>query len=58
MVSASGLRITRQFTKAGDDPFDSVEWSTRDSRITNPDGSIVFEMKDAEIPRAWSQVAG
>jgi ribonucleoside-diphosphate reductase alpha chain len=57
MVSASGLRITRQFTKAGDDPVDSVEWGTRDSRITNPDGSIVFEMTGAEIPRSWSQVA-
>jgi ribonucleoside-diphosphate reductase alpha chain len=57
MVSASGLRITRQFTKAGEDPLDSVEWGTRDSRITNPDGSIVFEMKDAEVPAGWSQVA-
>ena len=57
MVSGTGLRITRQFTKAGEDPLDAVEWGTRDSRITNPDGSIVFEMKDAEVPRAWSQVA-
>ncbi|MBU1226841.1 MAG: hypothetical protein KJ698_06505, partial [Actinobacteria bacterium] len=57
MVSATGLRITRQFTKAGEDPLDVVEWGTRDSRITNPDGSIVFEMKHAEIPVGWSQIA-
>ncbi len=53
----SGLRIERRFTIEGQDPFDSVEWSRRDSRITNPDGSIVFEMIDAEIPASWSQVA-
>ncbi len=42
----------------GRDPYESIEWSRRDSRITNPDGSVVFELKDAEIPAAWSQVAG
>ena len=52
-----GLQINRYFTTAGDDPLDSVPWAVRDSRITNPDGSIVFEMKDAEIPAGWSQVA-
>jgi ribonucleoside-diphosphate reductase alpha chain len=54
---SEGLRITRRFTEAGKDPYDQLEWSTRDSRIANPDGSVVFEMKDAEIPARWSQVA-
>ncbi|MCH8128541.1 MAG: RIP metalloprotease RseP [Acidobacteria bacterium] len=53
-----GLQIERRFTNAGEDPYQNVEWLTRDSRITNPDGSVVFEMEDAEIPAAWSQVAG
>src|SRR5215211_1591455 len=52
-----GLTINRFFTEAGVDPFASVAWTTRTSRITNPDGSVVFEMKDAEIPVSWSQVA-
>ena len=52
-----GLRINRYFTRPGEDPLDSVTWSTRDSRITNPDGSVVFEMNDAEVPASWSQVA-
>src|SRR5690606_14131642 len=52
-----GLKVTRVFTKAGQDPYDSIEWSQRSSRITNPDGTVVFEMTDAEIPTAWSQVA-
>ena len=54
---SEGLRITRRFTEAGKDPYDQLEWSTRDSRIANPDGSVVFEMTDAEIPAQWSQVA-
>ncbi|MEE8330621.1 MAG: vitamin B12-dependent ribonucleotide reductase, partial [Acidimicrobiia bacterium] len=53
----TGLTVQRTFTTAGEDPFDSVDWDRRDSRITNPDGSIVFEMEAAEIPTAWSQVA-
>jgi ribonucleoside-diphosphate reductase alpha chain len=54
---SKGLRITRRFTEAGKDAYDKIEWSRRDSRITNPDGSVVFEMTDAEIPAGWSQVA-
>ena len=54
---SEGLRITRRFTEAGKDPYDQFQWSKRDSRIANPDGSIVFEMTDAEIPSHWSQVA-
>jgi ribonucleoside-diphosphate reductase alpha chain len=52
-----GLRIPRRFTEAGADPYDQFDWSRRDSKITNPDGSVVFEMTDAEIPARWSQVA-
>ena len=52
-----GLRINRRFTEAGQNPYDQFEWSHRDSKIANPDGSVVFEMNDAEIPAQWSQVA-
>ena len=57
IATSGGLEITRRFTEAGTDPYDQIEWSRRDSRITNPDGSVVFEMTDAEIPAGWSQVA-
>jgi len=53
----TGLRVERVFTTAGGDPYDSIEWARRTSRIANPDGSVVFEMEDAEIPASWSQVA-
>jgi ribonucleoside-diphosphate reductase alpha chain len=52
-----GLRISRRFTEAGSDPYENIEWEYRDSRISNPDGSVVFEMTDAELPASWSQVA-
>jgi ribonucleoside-diphosphate reductase alpha chain len=51
------MKITRRFTKEGQDVFETVEWEKRTSRITNPDGSVVFEMKEAEIPKSWSQLA-
>ncbi|MGZ8755284.1 MAG: vitamin B12-dependent ribonucleotide reductase [Acidimicrobiia bacterium] len=56
-TGSKGLTIGRRFTKAGEDPYSSIDWTRRDSKIANPDGSVVFEMKDAEIPAAWSQVA-
>ena len=54
---SKGLRITRRFTEPGQNPYDSFEWARRDSKIVNPDGSVVFEMTEAEIPAKWSQVA-
>ncbi|MFG0286346.1 MAG: adenosylcobalamin-dependent ribonucleoside-diphosphate reductase [Phycisphaerales bacterium JB039] len=51
------MKIERKFTQAGQSPFDSVEWTTRSSKISNPDGSVVFEMPDAEVPKGWSQLA-
>jgi ribonucleoside-diphosphate reductase alpha chain len=51
------MKITRRFTKPNQDVFSTVEYEKRTSRISNPDGSIVFEMNDAEIPKNWSQLA-
>ncbi len=51
------MKVTRQFTQAGQDVFAQVRWVKRDSRITNSDGSVVFEMLDAEVPESWSQLA-
>lgn len=56
-TTSRGLTIPRVFTTAGDDPFATISWVRRTSRITNPDGSVVFEMENAEVPADWSQVA-
>jgi ribonucleoside-diphosphate reductase alpha chain len=34
-----------------------MEWESRSSVIANPDGSVVFKMENARIPKGWSQVA-
>src|SRR5262245_1112476 len=52
-----GVKVRRVFTKAGAHPFDSIVWEKRVSKISNPDGSTVFEMKDVEVPATWSQLA-
>ena len=48
--SKTGLSVERRFTAKNKDAYAGVEWSTRTSRITNPDGTVVFEMADAEVP--------
>jgi ribonucleoside-diphosphate reductase alpha chain len=53
----SGLRFDRLHTRAGADPLGALEYERRDSVITNPDGSIVFELRGAEVPKSWSQLA-
>jgi ribonucleoside-diphosphate reductase alpha chain len=51
------MKIARRFTRPGQDALASVEYEKRTSRISNPDGTVVFEMNDAEIPKNWSQLA-
>jgi len=51
------MKISRHFTSAEESVFDTVEWTKRSSRISNLDGSVVFEMDDAEVPASWSQLA-
>ncbi len=54
---SGGMGIPRMFTTPGSDPLEEVAYEKRTSRITNPDGSVVFEMHGAEVPVGWSQVA-
>ena len=56
MAKNSGLKINRKYTSPGD-PYKDIDWEKRSSKIANPDGSVVFEMNDVEIPSTWSQVA-
>ena len=51
------IRLTRRFTAPGHNPLDETRYERRSSVITNPDGSIVFEMRDIEVPAEWSQLA-
>jgi ribonucleoside-diphosphate reductase alpha chain len=51
------MRIERLFTREGQDAFAGINFVPRTSRIVNPNGSVVFEMKDLLAPEGWSQVA-
>mgnify|MGYP006170993059 FL=1 len=54
---APGLEFPRFFTLPGVDPFDEVEWEIRSAVIGNEKGQVVFEQRDVEIPKPWSQQA-
>ncbi|MEE3325758.1 MAG: vitamin B12-dependent ribonucleotide reductase, partial [Myxococcota bacterium] len=56
-ASKGGLKIDRHFTRAGEDPYDLVEWELRTAGISNESGDTVFEQTDVEIPKSWSQLA-
>ncbi|TDH26096.1 vitamin B12-dependent ribonucleotide reductase [Segetibacter sp. 3557_3] len=55
--STTGLKFSRRFTKEGVSPFDMFEYDYRTSIIRNPNGEVVFEMNNVEVPKQWSQIA-
>jgi ribonucleoside-diphosphate reductase alpha chain len=55
--TAPGLAFPRFFTDIGVDSFNEVEWDLRAAVIGNERGEVVFEQRDVEIPRSWSQQA-
>jgi ribonucleoside-diphosphate reductase alpha chain len=52
-----GLSLTRRFSTPEVHPFDEVEWELRPATITNERGELIFEQRDCEIPKSWSQLA-
>ena len=56
-ASIIGLTFPRFFTEAGVDPFDEIEWEMRAAVIGSERGEVVFEQRDVEIPKSWSQQA-
>ncbi|MDE2011320.1 MAG: vitamin B12-dependent ribonucleotide reductase [Alphaproteobacteria bacterium] len=51
------MRIQRQFTVEGHSPYEGITFRNAQSEIRNPDGSVVFQQTDIEVPESWSQVA-
>ncbi len=50
------MKFARTYSAPGD-PYAGIAFEPRTSRIVNPDGRVVFEAKDIDIPAGWSQVA-
>lgn len=51
------MRVARHFTKDGQSAYADLTFRNALSEIRNPDGSIVFQLKDIQVPETWSQVA-
>jgi ribonucleoside-diphosphate reductase alpha chain len=56
-ASGRAIALDRFFTTPGVDPMNEVEWELRTAVIAGEDGRVVFEQRDVEVPRAWSQTA-
>src|ERR1041385_4687421 len=50
------LAVRRHFTIDGRDPYDEIEWETRDAHIPGKNGPA-FEQRAVEFPKFWSQTA-
>ncbi len=57
MSHGAGLEFPRVFSRADTDPFDECEWEVRSAVIGSERGEVVFEQRDVEIPKSWSQTA-
>src|SRR5437588_9017638 len=53
---AASVAVRRYFTIPGRDPFEEIEWELRLAYIPGKD-KPVFEQKDVEFPKFWSQTA-
>src|SRR5499425_3206319 len=52
-----GLGFARRFVPTGSNPYDAVEWEIRSAVISGESGETVFEQRDVEVPKTWSQLA-
>jgi len=52
-----GLKFARFFTRGDVHSFDEVEWEVRVASIQNEKGETIFEQREVEVPKQWSQTA-
>jgi ribonucleoside-diphosphate reductase alpha chain len=52
-----GLTFSRVFSDPSVSPFDAIEWELRTAAITSEKGETIFEQKNVEVPKSWSQTA-
>src|SRR6202140_1100309 len=56
-AAPKGLHFGRYFTPEGSHAFDLAGWERRPAAIIGEKGQVIFEQKDVEVPRSWSQLA-
>ncbi len=52
-----GLTFSRVYSDPSISPYDAVEWELRTAAITSEKGETIFEQKNVEVPKSWSQTA-
>lgn len=56
-TSVKGLQFERYYTTDHSSVYDQFTYDYRTSVIRNPNGEVIFEMKNVEVPNHWSQIA-
>ena len=56
-TNKGGLKFERHFTKEGENTYNRFKYTTKNSLIRNPNGEVIFEINNVEVPSEWSQVA-
>jgi ribonucleoside-diphosphate reductase alpha chain len=52
-----GLQFERYYTNNTTSVYNQFQYDYRTSVIRNPNGEVIFEMKNVEVPAHWSQIA-
>ncbi len=55
--SLRGLTFNRVYSDPTVSPYDAIEWELRTAAITSEKGETIFEQKNVEVPKSWSQTA-
>lgn len=51
------MKFTRHYTREGQDVYADLRFTTWASKLTSPEGKVLFEARDIYAPESWSQVA-
>src|SRR5262249_46825283 len=53
----TGLSFSRVYSDPSISPYDATEWELRTAAIVSEKGETIFEQKNVEVPKSWSQTA-
>ncbi len=53
----TGLTFSRVYSDPSISPYDAIEWELRTAAIVSEKGETIFEQKNVEVPKSWSQTA-
>jgi ribonucleoside-diphosphate reductase alpha chain len=54
---SGGLTLRRVFSSEDRDPFEDLEWETREAEIKDDKGNVIFTQPGVQVPKTWSMLA-